>query len=450
MKKTTRTALVAALLIAAAAAAAALRGTATDAPADDDRKYLTDSRPLPQMPPMHNAPNTPLGEGKGIFPGRVAWAHAPGASNWDGETGFWFEDRWNDQGKSDRLIDTAITALTGTDTPAEAWKALFTHFNATRGRGERGYRRGEKIAIKLNMNNTSTHADSEELNTSPQTCLALLRSLVNQGGVAQQDIVVCEPSRLITDYLYDKCSAEFPDITYADFEGGEGRTRVEYYDNAIPYSVDNGKLATGLATCIVDADYLINSSLLKIHVGPGVTLTAKNWYGATSIHKDWRRNSHAGFNQNRQGVKAYRTFVDFIGHKDLGQKCMLYLIDAAYGSRDVNGKPYPKWEMAPFNGAWACSVLVSQDPLAVDAVGLDLLSSEWPEVESLPYCDEYLVEAASIPHAPSGTVYDPERDGKPLEAPLGVMEHWNNRRDKLYSRNMGLDKGIELIYKRVE
>ena len=31
------------------------------------------------------------------------------------------------------------------------------------------------------------------------------------------------------------------------------------------------------------------------------------------------------------------TFTDFIAHKDLGQKTMLFLIDGLYGSENVNG-----------------------------------------------------------------------------------------------------------------
>ena len=395
-------------------------------------------------PPMHLAPNTPIGEGKGIHPGRVAWIHNPGVANWDGNTGFWYEERWNDQDKADRMIKEAITTLTGEKSPAKAWKALFVHFNKTHDRGARGYKKGEKIAIKLNMNNTFSYEDNEQLNTSPYVTLALLRSLVNDGKVAQEDIIVCEPSRMLTNELYFRCKGEFPNIAYIDNVGGEGRTKVDYYPNTIPYSTDKGEAAKGLAKCIVDADYLINSALLKIHTGPGVTLTAKNWYGATDINKEWRKNTHNSINQNkREKVAAYSSFVDFKGHKDLGQKCMLFLIDGTYGSRDVNGKPDPKWQKEPFNNDWACSILVSQDHVAVDAVGLDILVGEWPEVGSLPYCDMYLVEAASLPNAPSGTKYDPERDGSVLDKPLGLMEHWNNAKEKKYEK-------LDLIYKKIK
>jgi hypothetical protein len=58
--------------------------------------------------------------------------------------------------------------------------------------------------------------------------------------------------------------------------------------------------------------------------------------------------------------------------------------------------------------------------------------------------DNYLHEAAQADNPPSGTVYDPENDGIPLES-LGVHEHWNNPTDKQYSRNLGTGEGIELI-----
>jgi hypothetical protein len=45
---------------------------------------------------------------------------------------------------------------------------------------------------------------------------------------------------------------------------------------------------------------------------------------------------------------------------------------------------------------------------------------------------------------PSGTFYDPERDGTGLTS-MGVHEHWNNAVQKKYSRNLGTGQGIELV-----
>ena len=386
-------------------------------------------------------PNEPLGEGRGIHPGRVAWIHSPGVAAWDGHTGLWVEDRWNDQAKADAMIRRAVVALTGEATPAAAWEALFRHFNRTHGRGDRGYRAGESLAVKLNMNNALTHRDTVELNSSPFTTLALVRSLVRDAGMREADIVLCEPSRAITDSIYNKVHREFPAVRFVDHIGGDGRERCTYYPDQIVYSADNGPMARGLARCIVDADYLINSALLKTHAGPGVTLTAKNWYGATDIALEWRKNAHNNISADkRHGTPGYKTFVDFMAHKDLGRKTLLFLIDGTYGSRDVNGAPNPKWMKEPFGGDWACSLIVSQDEVACDAVGMDLLIGEWPEFGSLNYCDEYLREAASLPDAPSGTVY--RFDGQPLTQPLGLFEHWNNPQERKYLR-------IDLKYKKL-
>ena len=378
----------------------------------------------PQSPKLFVKPNQPIGEGRGIHSGRVAWIHAPGVAKWDGHTGLWVEDRWNDQAKADVMIPHAVMQLTGESTAKKAWKSLFKYFNQTHGRGNRGYKKGEMIAIKLNLNNAITHHDTIELNSSPFVTLALVRSMVRDGGIRQQDIVLCEPSRAITDSIFNKVHREFPNVRFIDNIGGDGREKCEYYPEQIVYSVDNGKMARGLAKYIVDADYLINTALLKTHSGPGVTLTGKNWYGATDINLLWRQNAHNNVSQDkRHGKPGYKTFVDFMAHKNLGQKTLLFLIDGTYGSRDVNGAPNPKWMKEPFNGDWACSLIVSQDEVSCDAVGMDVIINEWPEFGSLNYCDEYLREAASIPNAPSGTVY--RQDGKPLEKPLGLFEHWN-------------------------
>ena len=404
-----------------------------------DRLFFGDFNPV--RPKQFVGPNEPIGVGRGIHPGRVAWIHSPGVAKWDGRTGLWVEDRWNDQSKADAMVREAVVQLTGATTPQKAWKALFKHFNKTHGRGNRGYRKGETIAVKLNLNNAMTHHDTIELNSSPFLTLALVRSMVNEGGVRQRDIILCEPSRAISDSIYNKIHREFPDVVFIDNIGGDGRQKCEYYPEQIVYSEENGKMARGLAKCIVDADYLINSALLKTHSGPGVTLTGKNWYGATDINLLWRQNAHNNVSQDkRHGKPGYKTFVDFMAHKNLGQKTLLFLIDGTYGSRDVSGAPAPKWQKEPFNGDWACSIIVSQDEVACDAVGMDILIGEWPEFGSLNYCDEYLREAASIPNAPSGTVY--KQDGKPLEQPLGLFEHWNNQKERKYTK-------IDLIYKQI-
>jgi len=391
--------------------------------------------------------NSPVGVGHGIYPGRVVWVFDPEVAKWDGTNKYWWDDKSTSQIEADKMLANVLTSLSGKKSEAKAWDALFTSFNETKNKGKKGYSPNQKIAVKVNQNNTTRHADTTGLNASPQLVYALIRSLTKEAGVPQKNITIFDASRFICDNIFLKCHKDFPEVVFVDNEGGEGRIKSTYVDNAIPYSVDNGKLATGLASCAVEADYLINMALLKGHVGQGVTLCGKNFYGATSIDKNWRKNAHDNFNQDRQGKDKYLTFTDFLGHKDLGGKTMLFMIDGFYAARSQDGPPLikDKWRMAPFNNRWCSSLFASQDGVAVDAVGIDFLRAEWPDLSDLAYTEKYLVESAQADNPPSKTVYDPERDGTKLSS-LGVLEHWNNAADKKYSRNLGKNYGIELVY----
>jgi len=393
------------------------------------------------------ASNTPIGVGHGIFPGRVAWIFDPKVATWDGTDKYWWDEKSTSQAEADKMLKNVLISLTGKDSEAKSWDALFKNFNAEKKNISKGYAINQKIAVKINQNNTKSHSDTTGLDGTPQLIYALIASLAHEGGVPQKNITIFDASRFITDNIFNKCHKDFPDVLFVDNKGGDGRIKSTYVKNAIPYSADNGKLATGLAKCAVEADYIIDMALLKGHIGQGVTLCGKNFYGATSIDPNWRYNAHDNFEQDRQGKDKYMTFTDFLGHKDLGGKTILFMIDGFYGARSQDGPPLTKdkWKMAPFNNRWCSSLFASQDGVAVDAVGIDFLRAEWPDLADLAYTEKYLVEAALAENPPSKTVYDPERDGTRMKS-LGILEHWNNSTDKKYSKNLGKSYGIELVY----
>ena len=98
------------------------------------------------------------------------------------------------------------------------------------------------------------------------------------------------------------------------------------------------------------------------------------------------------------------------------------------------------------NGScWPSSLFASQDGVAIDAVGIDFLRSEWPDMPDLQYAEKYLIEAALADNPPSKTFYDPEKDGVKCKS-LGVMETWNSYEQKQYSRNLGANAGIDLNF----
>jgi hypothetical protein len=391
---------------------------------------------------LFDTPLSPLGVPRGIVPGRVTWAHDPAAVTWDG-TGSWWEDKYNHQPVIDRMVSNSIRSLANQKNDAQAWKAIFQYFNRTHGRGNNGYRSGEKIAIKPNLNNTTGHCTIDRLNSSPHVILSLVRQLTGPGEVSESSITVFDSSRFIPGNLYDKIHGEFPGVVFVDHIGGDGRVKAEFKPNAIPFS-KTSRNAMGLDTTVVNATYLIDAALLKGHVSTGVTLCAKNLFGATSIDSDWHKNAHDGFNHSRDGASSYSAFVDYLGHKDLGEKTVLFLVDGLYGSDNADGPPIRKWKMAPFNDAWPNSIFMSLDGVAIDSVGFDFLTTEWTDLPDIANADNYLREAALANDPPSKTFYDPERDGARCRS-LGVFEHWNNGTEKKYSGNLGNANGIELF-----
>ena len=148
-----------------------------------------------------------------------------------------------------------------------------------------------------------------------------------------------------------------------------------------------------------------------------------------------------------QAIGSYNSLVDLCGHQQTGGKTILYIIDGIYATKhnEYRLNTTAKWKSAPFNNNWTASLLVSQDGVAIDSVALDFLRNE-PTLATIVTgaVDNYLHEMAQANKAPSKTVYDPEKDGKPLTS-MGVHEHWNNATDKQYTRNLGSGAGIELV-----
>jgi hypothetical protein len=403
-------------------------------------------------------PNQPIGQAKGIFPGRVVWIHDPSVAKWDGdfERSGWFEDRFTDPALAEVMLSQTVQRLTGTKTNAAAWDALFRHFNQTHGRGSAGYRPGEKVAIKLNLNCSKRRADTAEgLYNTPQLTAALFRQLVKEAGVREADLVVYDGSRLANDSIFLPTQAEFPGIRFEDNEGGEGRFRVQPDKNVALHFGDTATPDTGktyLPSCVTSATYLINAAVLKGHSLAAVTLLAKNHFGSVHREDAGPRDRYSGWNPSHlhpaittrtRPMGTYNALVDFIGHKHLGGKTVLYLIDALYASPHQSVRP-EKWHSSPFDNHWTCSVFASQDPVAIESVAVDFFVAERAVKLIVGDVDNYLHEAALAHRPPSGTRYLPDGNGKRL-ASLGVHEHWNNPDQKQYSRNLGTGPGIELL-----
>ena len=432
--------------------------------------------------------NNPIGVAKGVFPGRVVWSRNPDATNENCGNSQFGDAYYLPQNTNMEIVNgmvrNSILNLTGKSTIRKAWDTLFISFNIKKGKGAVNYQSGEKIFIKINgigspVVDSSNHNITDlksyvESRTSPQPVLAILRELINDCGIPQENIFVGDPMRDSQNEYWNLWHTEFPNVHYICHKGGQGRTKsIAGVAPSVYYSDKGTVLRTGswsdmsagnpvyndaLYTVIEQADYLIYVGALKVHERNGMTLIGKCDFGshirsnAMHLHMGLVNPdglSPAGNKNSRFGYNKYRVLVDLMGHKKLGGNSMLFVVDGLWGSTGANLKPV-KFKMAPFNNDWPSSILMSQDPIALESVCYDILKAEFTSdkhAETYPQMvgvDDHLHQAADSSSWPTDIRYDPESDGTVIES-LGVHEHWNNLTDQMYSRNLGVGSGIELV-----
>lgn len=450
------------------------RSTAAGTTGAMDATNATNYREPERFFPRHD----PIGRGRGALPGRVVWAYDPTAVHWEGE-GYWWEIEHYDARVVRRMLDRAVTALAGEALPddpalepeaartARAWQRLFEARNAradgdsagSAKRPARGYRRGEKIAIKVNMNGSGAYgADApgftEESYGNAVLMRALLESLVEHAGVAPEDVTFYDAGRIFPNYAMRYVNDGFaPGAVFRHRDPGGELDALPDTDFPVRWAGDIRGDTSYLPRCVTEATYLINLANLKGHCY-GLTLCGKNHFGSFVNTDRMRAPQAAGLHGNVAGARPgdYSVLVDLAAHAHLGGKTVLYLLDGlltATGESVSLTADAARWSMPPFNGGFSASLFASQDPVAVDSVGADFLTSEPNVLDRNPVLagnegvENYLHEAASAPNAPSGTRYE-DGLGHAVES-LGVHEHWNNAFEKAYGRNLGKPEGIELV-----
>ena len=431
--------------------------------------------------------NVPLGVARGVFPGRVVWARDPKAAHWTGhiesETDQWWMPGSTDQARVDAMLSATLRQLTGAATDDQAWKTIFAYYNShQRGLEKTGYRAGEIVAVKVNLNNSSAKGPGNVVNVSPQVALAMVRQLVLHAHVPAADIVVYDARRDIYPGLLSAIWSEFKDVRFVQsdapdpalqrnpgYGGTHGLEQAQWVEG-VSYSANTYRDAKLIPQQIKDATYLVNLALLKAHSYPyaaaeggdegqtAVTMTGKNHFGSIKGTPEL----HYAINTNQGATPhAYSPIVDLSASPNLGAKTILYVLDGLYCARRHQSYPL-HFPNAPFNNRvepyantdWPSSILASLDGVALDSVGLDILlaqtrnnldANNHPRIMIRENADDYLQEEALADRPPSGTAY--RQDGKPV-ASLGVTEHWDNDLSRQYSRNKDPKngKGIELIY----
>ena len=318
------------------------------------RKQIDNGTDMGHFTPT-DAPNTPMGVAKGIHPGRVAWAYDPKAAAWDGKRGLYSDPDNNSQTRVNDMMEGVIIALTRQNTIDKAWDELFRTFNYKKGKGAVKYKKGEKIAIKINLND---NGGSNIIDATPQSVYSLLHQLVDIMKVPQNCITVYDAQRRGISAVYDYVQPLYPDVHYQNWGG--------FVPDVIRYSseiTDAG--ARSLARAAYEADYMINMALMKRHSEPtdkwrdsagqtAITATGKNQFGSIGnvppLHlsiRDW---------SSFRGMGTYNSIVDLMAHERLGGNTLVYLVDAMYVNPKHNGKAV-RFRLPPFNDGWTSSFL---------------------------------------------------------------------------------------------
>lgn len=421
--------------------------------------------------------NAPVGEGKGIYPGRVVWVHNTKSTTWDGKTGSWWDDNNTKQPVVSTMFSEMIQAYAGKSNDKDAWNAMFKYFNKTHNRGNKAYKKGEKIVIKINANHDKTsYKWDNEAHTSPAVVYSVVSQLIDVVGVSGDDIIIAEPSQLIGAPIYDKIRSnsnpEYKKVWFADrvktaepqrFFPEPDTTSGVYF--TIPPR--NKVVKFYVPKCYVDASYIINLGILRGHRVFGVTMGAKNHFGSIyclSMKKygPGQPGSNAANRPSKNPILHNFSLWDYeysnktgeqhcfptiMAHKELGGKELIQILDGIYPTK-LNENGVIRWQS--LDNHWGSSMLISQDPVAIESVGLDIMSNEPNLTEGNPsftsHLDNGYHEAALANNPPSGFKYDPENNGQYISQSLGIHEHWNNPIERKYSGNLKKGKGIELVY----
>ena len=295
-------------------------------------------------------------------PGKVVHVRNTAATTWTGETDYW---NYLDQTAIDGMVDLGLLELTGAGTVVEAWQQLIP-----------GYQTGQKIAIKVNFNNTRLCDSSvTAIDALIEPVNAVAKGLVAM-GVTPADICVYDAVRALPDRFVDNA---LYGISF--FDGWrEGICRTEAGFTYLPETQVHFHPPVTISTpeehvtnVLMNASYLINMPIMKGgHPLAGVTLGFKNHFGTI--------NNPGGLHDYVDVVhtpEAYRTdynpMVDLLGSSLIGGKTVLTIGDALFAARQF-AQPPVRW--TTFGGELPNSLFLATDPVAVDSVMHDLIIAE--------------------------------------------------------------------------
>ena len=299
----------------------------------------------------------------------VVRVHSDQATFWD------FGSTWYGNYVNQQVVNTMMTQglkkLTNQSSLHAAWSRIMP-----------GYAPGKKIAVKINLNNASKDDIDLSIDALPQVAIALVKTLCEDYGVAQQDIMIYDALRPMPGRFYTPVAAAFPLVGLYDNGGGYAPQRAGFthIDPSLKLTFSQPNLVSErwLTDLLFQAAYVINMPILKKHGTQPVTLGFKNHFGSTDKLGTLGINDdlHAYINPNYLPFydPAKMPLVDINANPNIRGKTVLTIGDGLFGSRVVSAAP-ERW--GTFGGKAPNSLLFSRDVVAVDCVMADLLGAEF-------------------------------------------------------------------------
>jgi uncharacterized protein (DUF362 family) len=253
------------------------------------------------------------------------------------------------------LLDRAMQALFDRDHPIEAWRKLVHP--------------GETVGLKVNT------LGGRGISTNVQLVEAVCERL-QEAGVKPADIVV-----------WDRDSQELERAGFHLAMDGNrvqcyGTDRIGYEDDLAAY----GSVGSRLSKILTQrSNVLINLPVLKDHDGAGVTIALKNMYGAIHNPNKYHPN----------GCNPYVADLNML--PEIRSRMRLTVCDATTAMYE--GGPAFKPEFSWKHNA----LLVSQDPVALDYTGWQIVERKRAEVglktlEAEERAPHYIGTAADAEH----------------------------------------------------
>jgi uncharacterized protein (DUF362 family) len=298
---------------------------------------------------------------------RVVRVHTSNAAHWDYAPATWFGD-FVDQAAVDAMMVRGLCELTGADTAAGAWLTLMP-----------GYVAGQKIAIKVNFNNSPGCDYTENrIDALIEPVNALISTLVAR-GVRPQDVYVYDARRSIPTAFYKR--RRFTQAHYLDATNCRGELATFNYDStSLRVLFQQPKLAMErwLTDLLYQATYVINMPIMKRHSSNPLTLGFKNHFGSLNyLGGTEPDNPHLYLvpPSSTHYEAAKHPLVDIYANPNIAQKTVLTVGDGLFSASSAGGTPLP-W--STFGNHAPNSLLFASDPVAIDCVMADLLNAEWP------------------------------------------------------------------------